>query len=155
MIDIRSFQPADADAVSALVAEVFDEKVAPSFEPEGVAEMHAFIGPASIAERAGTRLTLVAWEGEQPVGMLQMRDAGHVSMLFVRTRYSGRGIATALLAHAEAGCRSAGLPVLTVNASLNAQEYYARRGFVASAKPQRLHGFSFVPMEKPVQKESE
>ena len=148
MIEIVPFQPADAEAVSALVYSVFDEQVAPSFEPEGIAELHAYASAAAIADRARTHETVIAWEDGQPVGVIEVRDVDHVSMLFVRSSHSGRGIATALMAHAEALCRAAGRPVMTVHSSLNAQSYYARRGFVATAEPQRVHGFSFVPMEK-------
>jgi putative acetyltransferase len=148
MIHILPLTPADAESVSALVREVFDEQVAPSFQPAGIGEMHDYASARAIAERSRTHLTLVAWDGDQPAGVLEVRGVDHVSMLFVRSSHTGHGIATALLARAEAGCRAAGRTMLTVNSSLNAEGYYARQGFVRVAEPQQAHGFSFVPMEK-------
>jgi ribosomal protein S18 acetylase RimI-like enzyme len=146
--DVRPFAPADADAVARLVREVFDEHVAPDFEPEGIAEMYAYISAAAIAERAQTYSTLVAWEGPTVIGVIEVRNAEHVSMLFVRTLHMGRGIAAALMAHAQAICRAAGGAAMTVNSSLYAQGFYERMGYAACSEPQRYHGFVFVPMEK-------
>jgi predicted N-acetyltransferase YhbS len=147
-IEIHPFKPADAEPVSTLVRQVFDEHVAPSFEAEGLAEMHRHVAPEAIVERAQTHRTFVAWQGRQVVGVIEVRDTDHVSMLFVRTSHMGLGIATALMACAIEASRAAGRPRMTVNSSLNAQSFYQRFGFVATAVPQKAHGFAFVPMEK-------
>lgn len=147
-VEIRRFRPEEAERVSALVRGVFEEHVAASFEPEGVAEMHRHLSPAAIAGRAETRDTFVAWRGARPVGVIEVRDRDHVSMLFVRTSHMGLGIATALLARAVEAARAAGRPAITVHSSLNAQSFYARAGFVAAAEPQRVDGMAFVPMKK-------
>lgn len=145
---IRPFTAADAEETANLAQGVFDEHVAPSFGPEGIAEMHAHLQAQAIAERARTHTTLVAWDGSAAVGVLELEANSHVSMLFVRTSHMGRGIATELVTRAEAACRAAGSPAMTVNSSLVAQGFYQRLGFVASSEPQRVHGFVFVPMEK-------
>lgn len=150
MFHIRPIVPADTGMVSVLVRQVFDEHVAPSFAPNGVAEMHAYIAPQAIVERARTHITLVAWEGSLAVGVIELRDEDHVSMLFVRTSHMGRGIAAVLMARAEAACRAAGRRVMTVNSSLNAQSYYKRLGFVPVGELQCVGGFAFVPMERPL-----
>lgn len=147
-VEIRPFQSADAEAVSALVRRVFDEHVSPTFEPAGIAEFYAYTAPEALLERSRTHHTFVAWRGRQPVGMIEVRDADHVSLLFVQSLHMGLGIATALLARVEEACRAAGRPALTVNSSLNARSFYERLGFVAADEPQRLHGFTFVPMTK-------
>ena len=147
-IDIRPFEPADAEAVSAMVRGVFDEHVSASFEPAGVDEMHDHVSPEGIIRRAQTHSTLVAWEGDVPVAVIEVRNSSHVSMLFVQTSHMGRGIATTLMDRAIERCRAAGCQKLTVNAALNAQSFYARLGFRATDDPQKVHGFAFVPMEK-------
>lgn len=149
-IEIRRFTPGDADAVSALVRQVFDEHVAPSFAPEGIAEMHRHVAPEAVALRAETHDTFVAWQGRQAVGVIEVRDAQHVSMLFVRTSHMGLGIATALFARAEEACRTAGGPRMTVHSSLNAQTFYQRLGFVPTGEPQMTEGFAYISMEKPL-----
>jgi cystathionine beta-lyase/cystathionine gamma-synthase/predicted N-acetyltransferase YhbS len=150
-IEIRPFEPDNAEAVSALIREVFDEHVSGSFEPAGVAEMHQHVAPESIVERARSHRTLVAWEEGVVVGVVEVRGTSHVSMLFVRTSHMGQGIATALMARTIETCRSAGFPNMTVNASLNAQSFYERLGFEPADEPQKIHGFAFVPMEKVLQ----
>jgi GNAT superfamily N-acetyltransferase len=149
-ITIQPFDQGTAVEVSALVRQVFDEHVAPSFGPEGVAEMHRHVAPEAITDRARTHSTFVAWQQGQPVGVIEVRDADHVSMLFVRTSHMGLGIASALLARAEEACRAAGRPKMTVHSSLNAQTFYERLGFVARSEPQHVHGFSFLSMEKDI-----
>lgn len=156
---VRPFDPGDAEAASSLACQVFDEHVAASFGPEGVVGMHAYISAAAIAIRATTHTTLVAVEadaleaatGIEPasiVGVIEVRDLDHVSMLFVGTLHMGRGIATELLARAEAECRAGGRRAMTVNSSLNAQSFYEGHGFVPSTGLQKVRGFAFVPMEK-------
>ena len=160
---IRRFRPADAEAISTLVREVFDQHIAPSFEPEGIAEMHEHFSPEAIAERAKTHATLVAWQqiagatstGAQPVGVIEVRKTDHVSMLFVRTSHMGLGIATTLLTRAIAACRSAGRPRITVNSSLNAQTFYQRLGFSPTGNPRNVNGIAYLPMEKRLQNEPE
>jgi predicted N-acetyltransferase YhbS len=146
-VQIRSFEPDDAAAVSAMAREVFDEHVSASFEPAGIAEMHRHVTPESIAQRAQTHTTLVAWEGRLVVGVVETRDSSHVSMLFVRSSHMGQGIARALMTRIVEASRASGCLKMTVNASLNAQSFYERLGFRATDEPQDTHGFAFVPME--------
>jgi GNAT superfamily N-acetyltransferase len=147
-VEVRRFRAEEAGLVSALVRGVFEEHVAPTFEPEGVAEMLRHVSPGAIAGRAETHDTFVAWQGARPVGVIEVRDRDHVSMLFVRTSHMGLGIATALLARAVEAAQAAGRPAMTVHSSLNARSFYERAGFVAAAAPQRVDGFAFVPMKK-------
>ena len=168
-VTIRSFRSGDAEPVSRLARQVFDEHVASTFEPEGIAEIHAHFSANAIAERAGTHLTLLAlrvlgpnspgqptreeaqdeaWERDKVLGVIEVRDQYHVSMLFVRASQMGRGIATALMALAEHEARAAGEPAMRVHSSLNAESFYRLMGFAPSAEPQKVHGFAFVPMEK-------
>jgi putative acetyltransferase len=148
MIEIRRFDPRDAETVSRLVRQVFDEHVAATFEPEGVMEMHRHVDPTAIAERAETHMTLEAWSGTDLVGVLELRESTRISMLFVATSHMGMGIASQLVACAEEACRSAGQTLMTVHSSLNAEAFYRRVGFVPIDRQQKVHGFAFLPMEK-------
>ena len=158
-VDVCPMGVSDAETVSSLVRQTFDEHVAASFGQDGIAEVYAYIAPQAIAERARTHTTLVAWQGTAPVGIIEVRDVadlrvGHVSMLFVRVSHMGQGIATTLMARAEAACRAAGRPTMTVNSSLNAQSFYECLGFVPTDEPRRVRGFAFIPMEKHLQLDS-
>jgi GNAT superfamily N-acetyltransferase len=151
VIEFRPLDPADACAISTLVRQVFDEHVASSFDPEGVSEMHRHIAPEAIAERARTHETITVWQGTRAVGVIEVRDTDHISMLFVCTSHMGLGIATALVARAEEICRAAGRSAMTVHSSLGAQSFYERLGFVPTSEPQKVQGFAFVSMEKLIQ----
>ena len=150
---VRRFRPSDAEPVSELARQVFDEHVAHTFELKGVAEMHAHLRAETIAERAKTHLTLVALlpEPDSPprvAGVIEVRGAERVSMLFVSTPHMGRGIATELMARAEAASRAAGRATMTVHSSLNAESYYRKLGFAPTDEPQKVLGLAYVPMER-------
>jgi predicted N-acetyltransferase YhbS len=152
-MQIRRFRSSDAKAVSELTCQVFDEHVAPAFEPEGILEMRDHLRPEAIAERAMTHLTLVAIvpEPDSPprvAGVIELRGAERVSMLFVSTPHMGQGIATELMARAEAASRAAGRATMTVHSSLNAESYYRKLGFAPTDEPQKVLGFAYVPMER-------
>jgi GNAT superfamily N-acetyltransferase len=147
-IEIRPFVPADAWAVSALIGGVFDEHVAPTFAPEGIAGFRNYVRPEALAGRAASHRTYVAWQGQLAVGVIEIRGGDHVSLLFVRTSAMGLGIATALMARAEEACRAAGRDRLHVHSSRNAQSFYEGLGFEAVDEPQTTQGFAYVPMEK-------
>lgn len=147
-IEIRPFASGDAEAASVLIRQVFDKTVALTFEPEGIADMHAFVVPEALAGRAAAETTLVALNGSQIVGVIQMRDVAHVSLLFVHSSHMGQGIATALMNLVEEACRAEGGTTMTVNSSLNAQGFYRRLGYKAQGEPEHLHGFAFLPMGK-------
>lgn len=147
-IAIRPFAPEDAEAASAVIREVFDNTVAPDFEPEGIAQMHDFVAAQALAGRAAVQTTLVALDGSQIVGVIQMRDVDHVSLLFVDPLHRDQGIATALMKQVEKACCAEGKPLMTVNSSLHAQGFYQRLGYEALGGSERLQGFVFVPMIK-------
>jgi GNAT superfamily N-acetyltransferase len=167
---VRRFRLSDAEPVSELARQVFNEHVAHTFELEGVAEMHAHLRAEAIAERAKTHLTLLAVLSEpktpatgpasitriryesksaaRVIGVIEVRHASRVSMLFVSTPHMGRGIATELMARAEAASRAAGRATMTVHSSLNAESYYRKLGFAPTDEPQKVLGFAYVPMER-------
>jgi predicted N-acetyltransferase YhbS len=150
---IRRFRTGDAEAVSELACRVFDEHVAPTFEPEGIVEMHDHLRAEAIAERAQTHLTLVALvpEPDSPprmVGVIELRGGERVSMLFVATPHMGQGIATELMARAEAASRAAGSATMTVHSSLNAENFYRRLGFAPTDVAHKVYGFAYMPMER-------
>jgi predicted N-acetyltransferase YhbS len=152
-MQIRRFRASDVEAVSELACRVFDEHVAPTFEAEGIVEMHDHLRAEAIAERARTHLTLVALVPEpdsspRVVGVIELRGAERVSMLFVSTPHMGRGIATELMACAEAASRAAGRVTMTVHSSLNAESFYRRLGFAPTDVAQKVYGFAYVPMER-------
>ena len=154
-IQYRYIKRGEESAVAALVAAVFMAHVAPHYTQEGVEE---FLGYAEVSEFTRRlqreHVILVAVTGgdedeeAQIVGMIEVREQRHISLLFVAGAYQGRGIATALLARAIRRCRRVNpdLAALTVHASPNAVPIYRRLGFVPSAEEQVVHGIRYTPM---------
>ena len=152
-IQYRHIKCGEESAVAELVEAVFMAHVAPLYTPEGIEE---FLGYAEVSEftrrlqREHVILVAIAGvdEDAQIVGMIEIREQRHISLLFVAGAYQGRGIATELLARAIQLCRrvNPGLRALTVHASPNAAPIYRRLGFAPSAEEQVVHGIRYTPM---------
>ncbi|MBC7256401.1 MAG: GNAT family N-acetyltransferase [Chloroflexi bacterium] len=151
---IRPMEAGEEEKVSALVRRVFDLFVAPEYEPEGIQSFYRYIEPQCLRERAAKdHDILLAFVDKTPVGVLELREGRHISLLFVDAMFQGRGIARALLEEAIALARQRDPQVakITVNASPNSAFIYERLGFRATGPRQSRDGIIFIPMEKPLE----
>ena len=145
----RPMEPADAEAASQLIVDLFTEFIGPEYTEEGRAEFLRYVQPHEIVERTrSNHFVLVAMEGEHPAGVIELRDNDHVSLLFVDTRYQRHGIARELLARAIAVARPAkpGLDRVTVNSSHFGVPAYERLGFRQTGPERAVNGIVFIPM---------
>jgi len=117
---IRALRPDEVDAVGSVL---------------GLARLHQ-----------GDGAYLVAWDGSRPVGHVHL-TAGvppEVQDLEVLAERRRQGVATALIAHAEALCRNRGdrsLVVTVSQANDAARQLYERLGFHdTGAAPRRVTG---------------
>jgi len=103
----RLVQPGEEDQVYELVLLAFDAFVAPDFPPEGVQEFLKYARPEALRQRwsGSEHFALLATQGEQVVGMIEIRNHDHVSMFFVAPAHMGQGIGRALWGRALANCR--------------------------------------------------
>ena len=140
----RRIEPSETAAAATLAREVFDQFVAPYYQPEGVTEFHRYASPDALSQRhVSGHATYVAERGGELVGMLHLRALCHVAMLFVQSSLQRSGIARALLASAgDANCE------FTVNSSPNAVAAYERLGFRVTGSEQCVHGIRFIPMRR-------
>ncbi len=146
-IEYRFMRPGEEAAACALVKAVFDQYVASDFGPEGIAEFFRFANPLAMASRSGPeQVLIVAVQGGQLVGVLEVRSGSHLALLFVSLK--GRGIARQLLRIAIIECRARQphLSAITVNSSLYAQPIYQRLGFKETAPARTANGIVHVPM---------
>ncbi len=148
-IDIRYrfMQKGEEEKVCSLVEKVFNEFVAPDYDQEGVEEFFKYADPAALAGRAGgEQLVVVAEQGPELVGIIEMRNCDHIAMLFVSQR--GRGIARELISRAVGECRKRkpDIKKITVNSSPFAEPVYSRMGFRATGSIQKKNGIIFIPM---------
>jgi GNAT superfamily N-acetyltransferase len=144
----RQIQPVEIPLVAALARESFDQFVAIHYQAEGISEFHRYASAEALCQRheAG-HITLVAEEPGKLVGMLQLRELNHISMLFVRPSRQRGGIGRGLIAAAGALAGDTDRE-FTVNSSPNAVSAYQRLGFRITGSEQCLRGIRFVPMQR-------
>ena len=133
--------------VCSLVEKVFNEFVAPDYGREGIEEFFKFANPVALAGREGSgQVVLVAEQGTEIAGVIEMRELEHIAILFVTSR--GQGIAKELIIRALAECskNKPGLKRITVNSSRFAETFYAKMGFKTTGPFQEKNGIKFVPM---------
>lgn len=143
----RFMKKGEEEKVCSLVEKVFNDFVAPHYGRQGIDEFFKFANPLALAGRAGPeQLIIVAEEGPDLVGMIEMRGCEHVAMLFVSRR--GRGIASELLKRALGECRRKRPEVkrITVNSSPFAEQIYSKMGFRSTGPFQKRNGIIFMPM---------
>jgi len=148
-MDVRykMMEKGEETRVCSLVEKVFNELVAPGYGPEGIREFFKYANPEALARRADSgQVVVVAEQGEEMVGVIEMITCSHVSLLFVSRR--GQGIAKELFRLAMEACRSMqpGLTHVTVNSSTYARAAYEKLGFQGTGPQQEKGGIVFVPM---------
>jgi ribosomal protein S18 acetylase RimI-like enzyme len=147
-------------AVAAMVRQVFDRFVAPAYTTAGRRSFLAYARPVRIGDRLEQdHRVLIAEEQGRLAGMIEVRGAGHVSMLFVDGDCQRRGVGRALLRAAFApppvgARRGAGRPppaadLITVNAAPNSIAAYERLGFRPTGPEKTVKGLRFLPMARP------
>jgi GNAT superfamily N-acetyltransferase len=148
-VHVRPLRPHDEQAVSHLVAHVFMKFIAPLYEPEGITEFLQYASPAETARRLHHEHAMwVAESHGKLVGVIEVRDFDHISLLFVDEAHQRQGVAHGLVTHALEAClaRKPHLTEFTVFASPNAVAAYERWGFRATGPEQSRNGMRFVPM---------
>lgn len=142
-------QAGEESVVCDLVARVFKEFVEPGFSPEGVQEFLGYTEPEALARRAqDNHFVLVAVTEDEIVGMIEVRNHDHVSLLFVDARVHRRGIGRELLQRALDICLDSkpDLQQIDVNSSLYAVPVYERLGFRPVGPERVRNGIRFIPM---------
>ena len=146
----RQLLRGDEERVSRMIEGVFDEFIAPDYEAEGIEEFKRHIVPEVILERhmRGDSFVLVAEEGDEPVGVIDVRDGNHIRLFFVREDRQGRGIGRKLFELALERClrEKRGLDSITVNSSPYAVPIYESLGFSANGPERVKNGIRHTPM---------
>ena len=151
LMEIRPGSPSDAEAIARLI-DSFQSEL--TDDPSG-AGAESYLATVSVdAEReylSSPRYRyLLAYEGPQLAGVIAIRDGSHLFHLFVARTHQRQGLARALWEQAlhELG-PSENQGAFTVNSSLVAVPVYRALGFVPAGEITRLHGISFLPMQRP------
>ncbi len=146
----RLLVPEDIPAVHDLIRSVFLTDIAPHYASEGQEEFLRYVTPDALhARRKMNHFALVAvWNGEI-IGVIEIRDHSHLSLLFVGTCHQGQGLGRELLHRSMTICLKNRVDVLTltVHASPNAVSIYEKLGFRQLHPEQVSHGIRFTLME--------
>lgn len=131
---LRPFLPDDVPMLAAIFAASIQELTGDDYSE---AQQQAWMEVAESEEfgkHLAADLTLIATLDGSPVGFASLRGADHIRMLYVHPAVSRRGIATMLIDALEKLAAGRGATALTVDASDNAQSFFAKRGYTAQQR---------------------
>lgn len=149
-IIIKNITLADLSEAMLLAKGVFDEFQAPSLSPEGIAEFHKYIEVNRARLRLNTNhFSLMAIKNKKVVGIIEVRNAKHISLLFVDPNYHNQGIAKKLWTESMKLCKKTNpnITEFTVLASAYALPVYEKWGFKKTAEEQIKNGIRCYPMK--------
>jgi len=131
---LRPFLAADVPMLAAIFASAIEELTGDDYSE---AQQEAWMAAADDEEfgrRLASDLTLIATLQGSPVGFASLRGHDHIRMLYVHPSVAGQGVASMLVDALEKLAGSRGAKSLTVDASDNAQGFFAKRGYAAQQR---------------------
>ena len=132
---LRPFLPADEPLLAAIFAASILELTGDDYSE---AQRRAWAAGAEDEERFGQRLasqlTLIATLENSPVGFASLKGSDHIQMLYVHPSAAGQGVGAMLCDALEKLAAGRGAKSLTVDASDNAEGFFAKRGYVAKQR---------------------
>jgi putative acetyltransferase len=132
---LRPYLAADAPVLAAIFVAAIEELTGEDYsEVQQQAWAAAADDEEQFGQRLGSALTLVATLQNSPVGFASLKGADHIDMLYVHPSAAGQGVASMLCEALEKLAGGRGAKSLTVDASDNAQPFFARRGYAAKQR---------------------
>jgi putative acetyltransferase len=128
---LRPYLAADAPVLAAIFAASIEALTGDDYsEAQQQAWASAADDEAQFGKRLAGELTLVATLQNSPVGFAALKGADHIDMLYVHPSAVGQGVASMLCDALEKLAGGRGAKALTVDASDNAEGFFAKRGYV-------------------------
>lgn len=133
---IRDFEPADAEALTALFHTTVHLVGIRDYSSEQVAAWSPSKPDAArYLEQAEGRTFMVAVDDDGVIGGYGvLKPNGHIDHLYCRPDVVGTGVGSAVLAALEESARNAGITSLFTEASEGARRLFERRGFKMDAR---------------------
>ena len=132
---LRPFLAADTPILAAIFVAAIEQLTGEDYSE---AQQQAWASAADDEEKFGKRLaselTLIATLQNSPVGFASLKGADHIDLLYVHPGAAGQGVASLLCEALEKLAGGRGAKKLTVDASDNAAEFFAKRGYVATQR---------------------
>lgn len=148
--EIRFASQDDWESAIGLVWKTFLEFEAADYPAEGIRSFEDFITDTGLKRMfaMGTYQMMLAFQGEQIIGVISLRNQMHISLLFVDKHFHRRGVGRALVRRmAEYVKNELGENRLTVNSSPYGVDFYHRVGFRDLESQKQQDGIIFTPME--------
>ena len=124
---IRSANPTDADELLAIRRDAITA-LAEEYGRVAAERWATAAHPDRAAKAIATNSVWVTECGSKVVGWVEVSGAT-IESLYVSSAAARRGVGSSLLAHAERQIRDAGASIAYLDASPNAEAFYARRGY--------------------------
>lgn len=134
----------------ALVWKTFLRFEADDYTPEGIQHFQDFVTDSTLYRMflAGSYEVILAVEGKKIVGVIAVRNGGHLSLLFVDEKYHRRGIGRSLVQYlCNYLLTERGISKITVNASPYGVGFYHKLGFYDTGLETWQNGILYTPME--------
>lgn len=130
-LSIRRAKDEDRDAIWTAHVSAIRETCSRSYSADQVAAWVGLLSPGSYAAVVRERYVVVAEDTSGVAGFGQLNQAtGEVDAVYVSPGRQGEGIGATLLRSLEDAARAAGLETLHLSATLNAEAFYERAGYV-------------------------
>jgi putative acetyltransferase len=132
---LRPFLPADTPILAAIFVASVEGLTGDDYgEAQQEAWAAAVDDETAFGRRLASQLTLVATIDGVPVGFASLKGKDQIDHVYVHPGAVGQGVAAALCDALEKLAASRGAKSLTVDASDNAAEFFARRGYEAQQR---------------------
>jgi len=131
-VALRPYLAEDAPVLAAIFAASIEGLTGDDYsETQQQAWASAAEDEEGFGKRLASTLTLVATLQGSPVGFASLKGIDHIDMLYVHPGAAGQGVAATLCDALEKLAKGRGAKSLTVDASDNAAEFFAKRGYGA------------------------
>jgi putative acetyltransferase len=128
---LRPFLATDTPVLAAIFVAAIEQLTGEDYsEAQQEAWASAADDEETFGKRLASELTLIGTLQNSPVGFASLKGADHIDMLYVHPSAAAQGVATLLCDALEKLAGGRGAKKLTVDASDNAQEFFAKRGYV-------------------------
>jgi putative acetyltransferase len=132
---LRPFLAEDTPVLAAIFAASVEQLTGDDYSE---AQQEAWASIADDEEQFGRRLasglTLIATLQNSPVGFASLKGPDHIDMLYVHPSAVGQGVGSMLSDALEKLAGARGAKALTVDASDNALEFFAKRSYAAKQR---------------------
>lgn len=149
---IRELMEQELEEAVRLIHTVFQQFVEKDYEEEGICNFHKFTSYYHMREEYRNKglLFFGAFQQEQIVGVVAIKEYQHICLLFVKEEYQNKGIASGLIQEVIeiAKQNNQGVSKITVNSSPCAKEFYHKSGFQDLDSLKIMDGIKFIPMKK-------